>query len=116
MGMSPLTLQMTIPMTNDVSQIQNNENMRSATEHMQFAEQNAKQNQINRETVIQKDTAEFTDYRYDAKEKGNNEYQQNKKKRQRSASNESDNDQEEDGNNAVASDKKKHIVQIDIKL
>lgn len=114
MAVSPLTLQMTVPMTNDMAQIQNQENTRANTEHMNFANANEKQAQMKHETVIQKDSADFAEYLYDAKEKGNNEYSGNGGKKRRSAKK-----QDEDEDDKVTKgkkEKKKHVVEIDIKL
>lgn len=112
MSVTPVTLQMTIPMTNDMAQVQNNENMRANTEHMQFVNATEKQTKVNRETVIQKEATEFPEYRYDAREKGNNEYHGNGgKKRKKPEANEEEAEQDMDGK-----EKKKHVVQIDIKL
>ena len=112
MSVSPITLQMNVNMTNDVAQTQNNQNMRAATEHMQVAQANEKQVKANSEMVIPKDMLEFSDYQYDAKEKGNNEYfnegnNSNKKKQQ---------DENEEENVESSKEQKKKLVRIDIKL
>lgn len=112
MSVSPITLQMNVNMTNDVAQTQNNQNMRAATEHMQVAQENEKQVKANSEMVIPKDTLEFSEYQYDAKEEGNNKYfnnrnNSNKKKQQ---------DTEEEKEAEMSRDSKKQLVRIDIKL
>ncbi|MDD5949140.1 MAG: hypothetical protein PUC39_05380 [Lachnospiraceae bacterium] len=113
MSVTPVTLQMTIPMTNDMAQVQNNENMRANTEHMQFANAAEKQTKVNRETVIQKDSTEFPEYRYDAREKGSNEYQGNGGRKRKGKTEEV---LSEDQDSGKSKEKKKHVVQIDIKL
>lgn len=109
MAVSPITLQMTIPMTNDVAQVQNNENMRANIEHMQMAQNNEKKTQEARETVVQKNNAAFDGVTYDAREKGSNTYfgdggQKRKRKQEEKEDTSSDNAE------------KKHVVSIDIKL
>ena len=114
MAVTPLTLQMTVPITNDMAQIQNQENTRANVEHAQFANANEKQAQVKHETVIQKDSSDFAEYRYDAKEKGNNEYSGNGGKKRKSAK-----ERKEDEDDKVTKGKKekrKHVVQIYIKL
>ena len=105
MAVSPLTLQMTVPMTNDMAQVQNQENTRANTEHMQFANAN------------EKHTADFAEYRYDAKEKGNNEYSGNGGKKRKSAKGQENAEEDEDTNvKHGKKEKRKHVVEIDIKL
>lgn len=117
MAVSPLTLQMTVPMTNDMAQIQNQENTRANTEHMQFANANEKQAQVKHETVIQKDSADFAEYRYDAKEKGNNEYSGNGGKKRKAPKEKKEDEEDEDAKVKHGKKmKKKHVVEIDIKL
>jgi hypothetical protein len=119
MAITPITLQMTVPMTNDMAQMQNNENMRANTEHMQFASESQKQTQVKRETVIQKDGTDFPEYRYDAKEKGNNEYDGRGRKRRKSKASDDEEDSKEElkaGDITDKKEKKKHVVEIDIKL
>ena len=108
MSVSPITLQMNVNMTNDVASRQNNDNMRASTEHMQFAQANEKQVKTNSEMVIPKDTLQFSQYQYDAKEKGNNQYFDTRKKKAKK--------KEEEKEEKTEQDKKKQIVQIDIKL
>ncbi len=114
MSVTPLTLQMTVPMTNDVATVQNNENSRANIQNMQSAVASEKQAQIKNDTVIPKDTLEFTNYRYDARNKGNNEYAgdggKDRKKAKKSP------DAEIKMENEESKEKKRHIVQIDIKL
>ena len=112
MSISPITMQMNINMTNDMAQVQNNQNTRSETEHMQFAQTNDRQVKQNSEMVISKDTAQFQEnHQYDAKNKGRNEYFNSREKRKKQKQGESDNNKESDER-----EKKKQLVQIDIKL
>lgn len=111
---SPVTMQMTIPMTNDMANVQNQENSRATTEHMQFADANEKNVNKQQETVVEKDTAEFSQYQYDAREKGNNEYSGNSKKRKKKK--DVDEESESESKEAQPKEKKGHVVQIDIKL
>lgn len=77
----PIDMQMSINRTESVSQIQQQQNQRAAQEHMQFGHQVEKQVKKQQEIVIKKDSASFNEYKYDAKEKGNNEYQKKKDKK-----------------------------------
>ena len=112
MAISPITLQMNINMTNDVAQVQNNQNTRAETEHMQFAQLNEKTVKQNSETVISKEAAKFQqNTQYDAKNKGKNEYYSSSGKRKKQTEQES-----EENKGSMERDKKKQLVQIDIKL
>lgn len=77
----PIDMQMSINRTESVSQIQQQQNQRAAQEHMQFGHQVEKQVKKQQEIVIKKDSASFSEYKYDAKEKSNNEYQKKKNKK-----------------------------------
>ena len=111
MSVSPITLQMNVNMTNDVAQTQNNQNTRAITEHMQVAQENEKQVKTNSEMVIPKDTLEFSEYQYDAKEEGKNKYFNNRNKAKKNQQNAKEEEQEE-----TLRDHKKQLVRIDIKL
>lgn len=76
----PIDMQMSINRTESVSQIQHQQNQRAVQEHMQFGQQVEKEIKKQQEIVIKKDSASFNEYKYDAKEKGNNEYQKKEKK------------------------------------
>ncbi len=111
---TPVTMQMAIPMTNDVAQVQNNENTRAAAEHIKFADAEEKAQDIRRDTVVQKDTLEFSQSAMDARNKGSNEYAgdggiNRRKARDKDSS-------EEDESKETHKDKKKHVVHIDIEL
>ncbi len=111
---TPVTMQMAIPMTNDVAQVQNNENTRAAAEHVKFADAEEKAQEVRRDTVVQKDTLEFSQSAMDARNKGSNEYAgdggiNRKKARDKDSSN-------EDNASEPHRDKKKHVVHIDIEL
>ena len=79
----PIDMQMPINRTESVSQIQQQQNQRAVQEHMQFGQQVEKEVKKQQEIVIKKDSASFNEYKYDAKEKGNNEYQKREKKNQK---------------------------------
>ena len=79
----PIDMQMSINRTESVSQIQQQQNQRAVQEHMQFGQQVEKEVKKQQEIVIKKDSAAFNEYKYDAKEKGNNEYQKREKKNQK---------------------------------
>ncbi|MBQ4522709.1 MAG: hypothetical protein IJA10_07135 [Lachnospiraceae bacterium] len=79
----PIDMQMSINRTESVSQIQQQQNQRAVQEHMQFGQQVEKEVKKQQEIVIKKDSASFNEYKYDAKEKGNNEYQKREKKNQK---------------------------------
>ncbi len=112
---TPVTMQMAIPMTNDVAQVQNNENIRAAAEHVKFADAEEKAQEIRRDTVVQKDTLEFSESAMDARNKGSNEYAGDGGINRKKARNDDSSDKEENGENTHR-DKKKHVVHIDIEL
>lgn len=111
---TPVTMQMTIPMTNDVAQVQNHENTRAAAEHMKFADAQEKEQDVRRDTVVHKDTLEFSDQAMDARNKGSNEYAGDGGINRKKARGESDEDEENEGNEHK--EKKKHVVHVDIAL
>ena len=80
----PVEIQMVIPRTESVGQIQHQENQRGVQENAQALTQVEKEVKQQSETVIRKDANDFPAYRYDAKEKGNNAYQDNRKKKKKS--------------------------------
>ncbi len=104
----PVEMQMLIPNSQTVSNVQHNENQRPVQQNMLTAEQVAKEVKHNSDSIIQKDTVNIRDYRYDAKEKGNGEYHgDGGKKRDK---------KQEDKNNDKKSDKEPVRVNFDIKI
>ncbi|MCR4717734.1 MAG: hypothetical protein K5656_11210 [Lachnospiraceae bacterium] len=113
---TPVTMQMTIPMTNDVAQVQNQENLRAGAEHVKFADAQEKQQDIRRDTVVQKDTLEFSQGAMDARNKGSNEYDGDGGINRKKARGESEDDSKEGSKDSKEKEKKKHIVHVDIEL
>lgn len=111
MPITPLTVQMSVPMTNDLAQVQNTANNRNTSDQIQYAQATDKTVQQNQETVIKKDDATFPEYAYDASRKGNNEYTGKKKKKR-----EKNGEEEEKLEESPSGEKKKHVVEIDIRL
>lgn len=80
----PVEMQMILPQTNNVSTQQHNVNQHTVLQNAQGSAELAKEIQQQAEAVISKDDTDLLEYRYDAKEKGNNSYEggrQKKKKR-----------------------------------
>lgn len=113
MSLTPLTLNMTVPRTQDGTQLQHQENMRSTTEHLMANEKMEKEVRQTEQTVIKKQDADFAEYQYDAKNKGNNEYQDNRKKKEQKQNEEETSDKSETKD---SKDKPKRVVSIDITL
>lgn len=81
----PVEMQMILPQTNNVSTQQHNANQHAVLQSAQGSAELAKEVRQQSEAVISKDDTDLMEYRYDAKEKGNNSYEgsrQKKKKRQ----------------------------------
>ncbi len=112
---TPVTMQMTIPMTNDVAQVQNQENTRAAAEHMKFADAQEKEQDVRRDTVVHKDTLEFSNQAMDARNKGSNEYAGDGGMNRNKARKGNDEEDETD-TSGEHKEKKKHIVHVDIAL
>lgn len=111
MPITPLTVQMSVPMTNDLAQVQNTANNRNTSDQIQYAQATDKTVQQNQETVIKKEDATFPEYAYDASRKGNNEYSGQKKKKRKNSG-----EDEESSDDSPEMKKKKHVVEIDIRL
>lgn len=79
----PVEMQMILPQTNQVGMQQHTENQHAAVQSAQSATQLAKEVKQNSETVIPKEDPDLLEYRYDAKEKGNNSYEGQSRKRKR---------------------------------
>lgn len=79
----PVDMQMILPQANQVGMQQHNANQHAAVQNAQSATQLAKEVKQNSETIIPKEEPELMEYRYDAKEKGNNSYDGQFAKRRR---------------------------------
>lgn len=79
----PVEMQMILPQTNQVGMQQHTENQHAAVQSAQSTTQLAKEVKQNSETVIPKEDPDLLEYRYDAKEKGNNSYEGQSRKRKR---------------------------------
>lgn len=80
----PVEMQMILPQTNNVSTQHHNANQHAVLQNAQGSAELAKEVRQQSEAVIPKKDPELMEYRYDAKEKGNNAYEgkrQKKKKR-----------------------------------
>ncbi len=91
----PVDMQMILPQANQVGMQQHNANQHAAVQNAQSATQLAKEVKQNSETIIPKEEPELMEYRYDAKEKGNNSYdgqfaKRRRKKREDDKKNEND--------------------------
>lgn len=75
MPIRPIEIQMSIERTTDATLIQQQHNNRNANEQVQFLDHMTKNIKLQSESVNKKDKTEFHEYKYDAKEKGNSEYQ-----------------------------------------
>lgn len=71
-----------IQRTQDASTIKQNENARPQFEQAFTEQRTQKENFIKHESVIKKDNADKNQKKFDAKEKGSNEYFANNKKRE----------------------------------
>lgn len=81
----PVEMQMILPQANQVGMQQHNANQHASVMNAQGDTQLAKEVKQNSETIISKEDPDLMEYRYDAKEKGNNSYdgQFGKRKRKR---------------------------------
>lgn len=79
----PVEMQMLLPRTESVGSTQHNENQKIVNENAYAANEVQREEKQNSETVIRKDTNEFAEYQYDAKEEGNGTYQNPRKRRSR---------------------------------
>lgn len=70
----PVEMQMILPQANQVGMQQHNQNQHAAVQSAQGATELAKEVKEQSETVIAKEDPDLMEYRYDAKEKGNNSY------------------------------------------
>lgn len=79
-------MQMLLPRTESVGNIQQTENQRVVNENVNAAKEVAKEVKHNSETVIKKDANEFAEYQYDASQQGNGTYsnpgKRNRKRKQ----------------------------------
>lgn len=79
----PVEMQMILPQSNQVGMQQHNADQHAVIQNAQSATQLAKEVKQNSETVIPKEDPDLMEYRYDAKEKGNNSYEGQPRKRKR---------------------------------
>lgn len=79
----PVEMQMILPQTNNVSTQQHNANQHAVLQNAQGSAELAKEVRQQSEAVIPKEEPELMEYRYDAKEKGNNAYEGNRQKKKK---------------------------------
>ncbi|MDD6072056.1 MAG: hypothetical protein PUC12_14800 [Clostridiales bacterium] len=79
----PVEMQMLLPRTESVGNVQQHENQRVVNENTFAANEVAREVKHNSETVIRKDGNKLTDYQYDAKEEGNGTYENPRKRKQK---------------------------------
>lgn len=79
----PVEMQMILPQANQVGMQQHHANQQASVQSAQGTTELAKEAQQNSETVIAKEDPDLMEYRYDAKEKGNNSYDGQFSKRRR---------------------------------
>lgn len=79
----PVEMQMILPQSNQVGIQQHNADQHAAVQSAQGTTELAKEVKQNSETVIPKEDPDLMEYRYDAKEKGNNSYEGQSRKRKR---------------------------------
>lgn len=98
----PVDMQMILPQANQVGMQQHNANQHAAVQNAQSATQLAKEVKQNSETIIPKEEPELMEYRYDAKEKGNNSYDgQFAKRRRKKREDDKKNEKEQTGKDWV---------------
>ncbi len=73
----PVEMQMLVQRTEGVAHIQHLDNTRNIQQNAILAAQVDKNVKQNSDTVIQKDSVEINEHKYDAKEKGNTQYSGN---------------------------------------
>lgn len=83
MSVGPVYLNGMIQNTQDVGAMRHQENTRSAVEQQQIQVNVEKKEMSKAQEVQKKDNADPQEGKFDAKEKGSNEYQQNRKKQQK---------------------------------
>ncbi|MBQ8147680.1 MAG: hypothetical protein IJ040_02690 [Lachnospiraceae bacterium] len=79
----PVEMQMILPQANQVGMQQHNANQHASVQSAQGANQLAKEVKESAETIIPKEDPDLMEYRYDAKEKGNNTYDEQFLKRRK---------------------------------
>ena len=79
----PIEMQMLIPNSGTVGNNQHQENQRVLNDNVFAANQIEKEVKQNSEIVIRKDPTEFQEYKYDAKEEGNQTYQDPRKRKRK---------------------------------
>lgn len=105
----PVEMQMILPQANQVGIQQHTENQHAAVQSAQGTSELAKEVKQNSETVIAKEDPDLMEYRYDAKEKGNNSYEGQSRKRKRKS-------QEGDSGESTEENAQVPWVNFDIKV
>lgn len=106
----PIEMQMLLPRTESVGSEQQSENQKVMNENAFAAREVAQEVRHNSEAVVEKDRDAFTQYQYDAKEKGNGTYQDPRKKKRRKPG------QESDGESLEHTDQREHASRINIQI
>ncbi len=101
--MRPVEMSGIINRTQDFAQIKHGEDQKPVTDQMNFQTQFNKQIEKNAELVIRQRDSQWKDEKFDAKEKGKNQYFANKKKKEK---------KEEDGKITV----KNSYTSFDVKI
>lgn len=91
----PVEMQMILPQANQVGMQQHTANQHAAVQNAQGTMELAKEVKQNSESVIQKENPDLMEYRYDAKEKGNNTYDDFFAKKRRKKKTTEENEQSE---------------------
>lgn len=71
---TPIEMYTMVPKSQEASNIRHGEQARDASQHAQIVQNIAHEANENTQRTVRMSEAENPDYRYDAKEKGNNEY------------------------------------------
>lgn len=83
MAITPIEIATMIPKSQEASLLKHNEQMRGQNQQLDLSSkfnQNIKQNSMQ---TVKASESEYMEYRYDAKDKGNNKYEQDKQKRKK---------------------------------
>ena len=79
----PIDMQMLLPRTESVGNMQQHENQSVVNANLNAANQVEKEQRQNRESVIKKEDAEFDEYQYDAREEGKGNYSNPRRNRKK---------------------------------
>lgn len=107
MAIRPVEMQGVVQRNQDVAGLKSNQDNKGNIDQTNFYGNHVKELQQKQESVVKKEDAEYIEHKYDAKEKGKNEYEggkngKHKKKREK---------EEDDGNVSV-----KKRVTFDVKI